>query len=181
MSLSKDTNKIVFSPVYHRFNGYGVDFGLMLNGYGIRGEFLYRDEVPQPSLSKQGMLYNEITSDFQSIVGVDKFYGDNFYINCQFIFKVINDYCSEMISEEDEHIITVLVENKFYYEQLKTALKFFYGIEESDTVINPFCEYLVTDNLKTTCGAYIFTGSKKSFFGQFDLNDHVYLRIDYSF
>lgn len=176
-----DTNQVIFSPVYHRFNGYGLDFGFMLNGYGLRGEFFYRDEVPHPSLSEQGMLYNKITSDFQSIVGIDKFYGDNFYINCQYIYKVINNYSPEMVSEEDEYIITLLIENKFYYEQLKIASKIFYGIERSDAVLNPFCEYLVTDNLKTECGAYIFAGSRKAFFGQYDLNDHVYLRMNYSF
>ena len=175
-----DKSTILFESVYHRYNGIGCDFAIMLKGYGIRGEFFYRDEIPQPVISKLG-LQNVLTSDFQGIIGVDKSYGDNLYINCQYIYKKINDYNSQMIAEEDESILTFLIENKFYYEQLKTAAKVFYGTEKSDIVFNPFCEYLMTDNFKAELGAYIFDGSKETFFGQYDLNDHVYMRLEYAF
>ena len=181
LKLSIDgSGTFLFEPVYHRYNGIGCDFAFVFRGYGVRGEFFYRDEIPQPSLSEGG-LHNEITSDFQGIIGVDKYYGDSLYINCQYIYKVINDYHSEMISEEDESIITFLIENKYYYEQLKIAAKSFYGTEKSDIVLNPFCEYLMTDNLKTELGGYVFAGSKNTFFGQYDLNDHIYIRIEYAF
>ena len=181
IKLSVDeTHSILFEPVYHRYNGIGCDFAIVLKGYGVRGEFFYRDEIPQPTLSEIG-LYNLLSSDFQGIIGVDKFYGDNLYVNCQYIYKIINNYHSEMIAEENESIITFLIENKFYYEQLKIATKVFYGTEKSDIVFNPFCEYLMTDNFKMELGGYMFDGSKKTFFGQYDLNDHVYLQLEYAF
>lgn len=176
-----ELNQILFESVYHRYNGYGCDFTFMIKGYGIRGEIFFRDEVPQSYLSELGILNTKITSDFQSIIGVDKFYGDNFYINCQFIFIKINDYSPDMIAEETENIITLLIEKKFYYEQLKVASRIFYGLEESDVVLNPFCEYLMTDNLKAELGSYIFSGPKTTFLGQFDPNDHCYVRINYAF
>ncbi|MDY6933291.1 MAG: DUF1302 family protein [Spirochaetota bacterium] len=166
---------------YRRFHGYGFDFAYSIAGYGFRGEALYRDKVLYPlSVSIVGFT-NHTSSDIQSVLGIDKTFGDNFYVNVQLIYNRILDHTEDVLADEDLFMGMGTLEDLFFNDELKLGVGFFYGFNEADWLIFPYAEYRLTDNLKAESGVYIICGPDDSDIGQFDENDMVYLRASYSY
>ena len=176
-----DLGQPALTITYHRFHGYGFDFAYSLAGYGFRGEMLYRDEVLYPLPVSIAGFTNHTSSDIQSIFGIDKTFGDNFYINVQLIYNRILDYREDVIADQDTFIGMGTVEDKFFNDELKLAIDFFYGFNKGDWMISPYVEYSLTDKLKAKAGVYLIGGPDDSDIGQFDENDMVYLRMSYAF
>jgi hypothetical protein len=176
-----DQGQITSTVVYPRFNGYGFDFAYLLSGYGLRGEVLYRDKILYPLRTLVEGQINRESPDIRSVFGIDRTYGETFYVNAQLVFNKILDYTDDIILDENTFFGTLNIEDKFLDDELKLALQVFYGFNQNDWMIRPYLVYSITDNLKAEFGTYLFSGPEDSEFGQFDDNDMVYLRITYAF
>ena len=166
---------------YRRFHGYGLDFTYSVSGYGFRGEALYRDKVLYPLQADICGLNNHTSPDIQSILGIDRTFGENFYINIQLIYTRILDYAKGIIADEDVFMGMGTVEDKLFDDELKLGLDFYYGFNKRDSQLTPYAEYSLTDNLKAELGVFLICGPDDSDIGQFDENDMVYLRVSYAF
>ncbi len=170
--------------IYKKYSGYGFDFAYSIGGYGFRGEFFYRDRIlytyektPPPLMSYD----NYESPDFQGIIGIDKTYGENIYVNIQVMYTRILDYKDDMLMHEDMIMGMGTVEDKFLRETLTVALDFYYGFREKDWMLGPRIEYALTDNLKAKLSGFIVDGPLASDLGQFKNNDMVILQFAYNF
>ena len=171
----------IFDVTYEKFRGYGTDFEYTIAGYGFRGEILFRDNILYALTPTMEGLVNEKAVDVQSVIGLDKFYGENFYVNIQMIFNRIFDYKAEMVSDRNYRVVSATFEEKFLNEELLTAIDISYGLDEEDWMITPRVEYYFTYDFVGEIGAYFFAGDEDTQAGQFKENDMVYVRLTYAF
>ncbi len=176
-----DQGQVMSSIQYCRFHGIGFDFAYYFSGYGLRGEVFYRDEVSFLFRTMIGGSNNYEAPDLQSVLGIDKTFRENLYVNAQLMHHRIMEYRDESMADEDTFMAMLAMEYRLMDSDLKLALKAFYGFNEKDWMINPYVEYSITDNLKVRPGAYLYAGPEDSDMGQFDNNDMMYLRISYAF
>ena len=172
-------NKI-YDIIYKQYHGYGFDFAYSSGGCGFRGEFFYRDRILYPHETPSG-IDNYESQDFQGIIGADKTYGENLYVNLQVMYTRIFDYKDDILMEEDLVMGMGTVEKKFFREELTVALDFYYGFREKDWMIGPRIEYALTDNFKAKLSGFIVDGPLDSDLGQFKNNDMIILQIAYNF
>ncbi len=67
------------------------------------------------------------------------------------------------------------------YQTLKLSLFTFYSPLARDFFLNPEVSYHFTDHWWAALGGNVFGGPARTFFGQLDRNDNVYLAVRYSF
>jgi len=170
-----------YDVIYKKYHGYGFDFAYAISGYSLRGEFMYRDRILygyQPTLFTTD---NYESPDLQSVVGIDKTFGDNLYINIQVMYNRILHYKEDMLMDEEAIMGMGAVEDKFFRETLTIALDFYYGFKDEDWMIGPRIEYGLTENLKAKASGYFLDGPEEADLGQYAHNDMVMMQIEYSF
>ncbi len=171
----------MYEVIYKKFHGYGIDFAYSIEGYGFRGEFFYRDRVLYSYQQSIFNIDNHESADFQSVVGVDKIFGDNLLILLQVMYNRILDYKEDMIMDEEVIMGMGTIQDKFFREELAIAFDCYYGFKDKDWMIGPRIEYSLTDNLKVKATGFIVDGPEDADLGQFKNNDMVTLLISYNF
>ncbi len=83
--------------------------------------------------------------------------------------------------DELRHLLTVRLTQLLRYQTIELSLFVFYSPSDGDSYLRPSVSYKVTDHLTVVLGANLFSGGKSTPFGQLEANDHLYLRLTYSF
>lgn len=79
-------------------------------------------------------------------------------------------------------VITLRLEQLLEHQTWKLSLMTFYSASDHDYLVQPQASHAFSDNLAATVGANIFGGRRdRSFFGQLDANDNVYLSVRFDF
>ena len=55
------------------------------------------------------------------------------------------------------------------------------GIERQDVRVEPSVEFVLRDDARFEVSSVVFAGDEAGVFGQYDANDYVQLRFQYSF
>ncbi len=162
---------------YNRYHMIGLDFASNIGNYGLRGEaalFLDKHTYTEKfeAIKRDYLLY---------VLGIDRQFKGNFYVNLQLVQKIILNYNHEILEDEVLSAMTLYTYKKFFNEKLNVELRAIYNLNDGDVFITPRASYKYTDNLEFTIGMNIFEGDDYTIFGYFSDNDQVFFEIKYYF
>jgi hypothetical protein len=172
---------IVISPEHHRLHIFGLTFAKPVRSFVFRGEFSYyldkffqtRDPKDTDSFVQKNFLYY--------IVGADYTIFGNWFLNGQFIQRVITNYNSALAEDEFLNSFSLYLQTDFFHETLRPVILAIYSPNKDEYWISSKVEYEISDRIKLTLGSDIFGGEADGFFGQFDSKDRIYFELKYSF
>lgn len=168
---------------------------LNVSGFSIRGPVLggignfeagYYDSREDQS-GGDPMIEN---SSVKYLAGYTSDMGNDLSIGVQYLIEAMLDYDSyhaalgagEPARDEFHHLATLRLMKLMRDQTVEAGLFTFYSPSDRDAYLRGSIGYKITDNMKVTAGANIFTGRDDyTELGQFKRNDNVYLRGRYSF
>lgn len=164
---------------YHRYHMIGFDFATTWGSYGIRGEggvFLDRyTYTSQLEAARNDYIFY--------VVGVDRLFKGDFYVNAQFIQKIIFDYDQSYIEDEFQSGVSLYSYKEFelFGRKIVPEVRALYEINGGGFFITPKVTYKWSDTLEIGCGLNIFEGERDTIFGYFTDNDQVFFEVKYIF
>ncbi len=171
---------LTITPEYHRLYVGGASFSTEIKGFILRGEGAYyngkyfQTEDPQAAdalVQKDYLNY---------VVGLDFSIGD-VKLSTQFIQKYILDYDENMLEDEINNMATVMARYDMLRETLHLELFSYIGITGEDALIRPKITYDFDDSFSILLGSNIFVGDENGWFGQYQDNSMIYMKIKYNF
>ncbi|GBE29371.1 hypothetical protein BMS3Bbin04_00383 [bacterium BMS3Bbin04] len=118
------------------------------------------------------------------LVGTDFSVGSTNF-SAQFIQMLVLDYEESILQDEQDNMITFLAYQTFLQETLMANLFAYVGLNNKDALIRPTVTYDFADGFEVLAGANVFIAGddevESGYFGYYDDNDMVYLKVKYSF
>ena len=175
-----------FTPRYHRYQAYGFNFAKGFEMATIRGEIaikpglLFSVDSNDPSYKEDsdGLVSRDL---YQGVIGIDRTFFTNLYVNLQFFADIIEDGQESLASKRKTHGITFEISDKFLDDDLTAGFRGMYFTSNDGSVAEIFAEYKIGDNWQIAPGYMFFNGPKDSRLSQFNDNDMIYCRLRYSF
>lgn len=164
---------------YDRYHMIGFDFATTWGSFGIRGEggvfldrYTYTDELE--AVRNSYLFY---------VVGVDRLFTGDFYVNAQFIQKVIFGYDGGYIEDEFQSGVSLYTYKEFelFNRKIVPEVRALYEINGKSFFITPKVTYKWSDTLELSLGMNIFEGGRDTIFGYFSDNDQVFFEVKYIF
>ena len=174
------------TPCYQRYRAYGFNVAKGFERVTIRGELsvkpglLYSIDQADPSYRKDsdGLISRNL---YQGVIGIDRTFFTNFYVNFQFFMDLIEDGKEALSSKLKTHGITFEVSDKYFDDDLNMGIRGKLYTSSDGGTVEIFAEYKIGDNWEIAPGYMTFIGSNESRLGQYHQNDMVYLKLRYSF
>jgi len=178
--------RMQLTPKYTHYQAYGFNFAKGFERATIRGELavkpglLFSIDSNDPSYKEDsdGLVSRDL---YQGVIGIDRTFFTNLYVNLQFFTNVIEDGQEPLAARRKTHGITFEISDKFLDDDLTAGFRGMYFTSNDGTACEIFAEYKIGDNWEIAPGYMLFNGPEDSRLGQFDNNDMVYLRLRYSF
>ncbi|MFV9644403.1 MAG: hypothetical protein ACNYWU_01135 [Desulfobacterales bacterium] len=114
---------------------------------------------------------------YQGVIGIDRTFFTNLYVNLQFFTDLIEDGKQALASKRKTHGITFEISDKFLDDDLTAGFRGMYYTSHDGSAAEIFAEYKIGDNWLLAPGCMFFNGIKDSRLGQFKDNDMIYLRL----
>ncbi len=117
------------------------------------------------------------------VVGVDRLFKGDFYVNAQFIQKIIFDYGREYLEDEFQSGVSLYTYKEFelFNRKIVPEVRALYEINGNGFFITPKVTYKWSDTLEISLGMNIFEGDRDTIFGYFTDNDQVFFEAKYIF
>ncbi len=178
--------RLRFTPHYGRYQAFGFNFAKSTGRATIRGEIAVKPDLPfsidpnDPSYEEDndGLVSRDL---YQSLIGVDRQFFTNLYLNLQFFVDHIEGGREALAVEQVSHGLTFEISNKFLDDDLTGGVRGTHYTSNEGSVIEFFAEYNLGDNWEIAPGYMFFEGPKASRLGQHSENDMFYLRVRYVF
>jgi hypothetical protein len=175
-----------FTPRYQRYRAYGFNFAKGFERVTVRGELAVKPGLffsidsndPSYKEDSDGLVTRDL---YQGVIGIDRTFFTNLYVNLQFFADIIEDGQRELASKRKTHGITFEISDKFLDDDLNAGFRGTYFTSNEVSALEIFAEYKIGDNWQIAPGYMAFNGPKDSRLDQFDDNDMIYLRLRYSF
>mgnify|MGYP001465502605 FL=1 len=165
------------SPTYYRSPMYGLNFSRPVFTTVIRGELGYFANRRFSNVNMQ-----TVTSDyFSGMMGLDFTGPLGSSISFQAIHRQIMDYKSGMVDDETEQMATATISGSFLRETVIASVLGLADVNEDAGLGRLDISYAWSDALRISLGGFLLWGNEDTLFGQFDVNDNIYLKIKYSF
>jgi hypothetical protein len=179
-------DRMRFTTRYKRYQAYGFNFAKGFERATVRGElavkpgllFSIDPDDPSYSMDDDGLVSRDL---YQGVIGIDRTFFTNLYINLQFFVDLIEDGQRELALKRKTHGITFEISDKFLDDDLSAGFRGMYFTTNDGSASEIFAEYKIGDNWQIAPGYMTFNGPKDSRLGQFDDNDMIYFRLRYSF
>ena len=179
-------DRMRFTPRYHRYQAYGFNFAKGFERVTVRGEIAVKPglsfpiDPDDPSYQKDsdGLVARDL---YQGVIGIDRTFSTNLYVNFQFFADIIEDGQESLASKRKTHGITFEISDKFLDDDLTAGFRGMYFTSNDGSAAEIFAEYKIGDNWTIAPGYMTFNGPKDSRLGQYRENDMIYLRLRYSF
>jgi hypothetical protein len=173
-------------PVYPKLNIYGASARGSISGGVLWLETGYMDSREDKDGSNPFMPNSSVTG----LIGFEKQVATNLTANIQWQFDYMFNY--DLFEEQqipgiyyrDEvrHLLTSRVTKLLNSETVTLSGFVFYSPSDEDLYFRFSTDYKYTDEVSLSFGGNIFTGKHtNSEFGQFQLNDNLYLKMTYGF
>ncbi|MBD3402759.1 hypothetical protein GF420_07675 [candidate division GN15 bacterium] len=179
-------------PVYPKLNLYGASLrGAYLGGIlWLEGGYYDSREDAE---GDDPMMPN---SSMVGLAGYERQVATNLTINAQWQVDYLMDYAGfedgfrdpstgeiqGFVRDEVRHLLTTRIRQLLKSELVKLEAFLFYSPTDEDAYLRLLAEYKYTDEVTLAAGANIFDGNYASTeFGQFQLNDNIYMKITYGF
>ncbi|MFC1853368.1 DUF1302 family protein [candidate division CSSED10-310 bacterium] len=175
------TNTITFSSQYHQLQTYGFTFAKAVSSFVSRVEAAYTKDK-YLNTAAQNATEGVVQKDFvYYLLGLDYTVSD-YLFNIQFIQKRIFDYEQEIYEDRLQDSLSFWAQANFINETVRPELLLLYSANDGAWLIRPKILYKLTDYVSVTLGGDVIEGGdERSFFGQFDQNDRLYLEFKWSF
>lgn len=174
----------------YRFQLVGFDFQVPIKLFGLKGEFTYKNKTSRYVSYQTDTNYITFHPLYTGVLGVDKFFADNSYLNLQFYTQYIGNFTHDSYSKKLQwDVQAALVYRKpflkdFLKIQLTNIIDFSYGGSLSDIKL----ELSRIKNMTISSGARIFyklinEHSNYSDYGpynSYNKQSHIYLTIKYT-
>ena len=165
------------SPTYYRSPMYGLNFSRPVFTTVIRGELGYFANRRFSNVNMQ-----TVTSDyFSGMMGIDFTGPLGSSISFQAIHRQIMDYKSGMVDDKTEQMATATISGSFLRETVIASVLGLADVNEDAGLGRLDISYAWSDALRISLGGFLLWGNEDTLFGQFDVNDNIYLKIKYSF
>ena len=165
------------SPTYYRSPMYGLNFSCPVFTTVIRGELGYFANRRFSNVNMQ-----TVTSDyFSGMMGIDFTGPWGSSISFQAIHRQIMDYKSGMVDDKTEQMATATISGSFLRETVIASVLGLADVNEDAGLGRLDISYAWSDALRISLGGFLLWGNEDTLFGQFDVNDNIYLKIKYSF
>jgi len=181
----------IFDPakeqfIYPRLGVYGLSLrGPLLGGIG-NFETGYYDSRDDRS-GRDRFIENP---SIKYLAGYSKDMGGDLSIGGQYLIEHMLGYSyyreglgqQEPARDEFRHLLTLRITKLYKNQTIVAGLFAFYSPSDRDAYLRPAVSYKLTDSTKVSAGANIFTGRyDHTEFGQFELNDNLYMRVRYTY
>jgi len=197
VDMSVDSNGVpqpalTLTPQHHRLSLVGGSTSMDIMGYVVRSELAYYSgknfQVNETfQLGPMGMTFPsglEEKDYLHYLIGLDFSLGST-KLSTQFIQEYVLDYDESIIQEEVSNMSTFLINRMFHNDLLTVQLFSYYDITNEDALIQPSVTYDLADGFEIVSGANIFlpgiNNDYLAYFGYYDNNDMLYLKLKYSF
>jgi hypothetical protein len=175
-----------FTPRYQHYQAYGFNFAKGFDRATVRGELavkpglLFSIDSNDPSYEKDsdGLVARDL---YQGIIGIDRTFFTNLYVNLQFFTDLIEDGQETLVLRRKTHGFTFEISDKFLDDDLTAGFRGMYFTSNEGSACEIFAEYKIGDHWQIAPGYMNFSGPENSRLGQFGDNDMAYLRLRYSF
>jgi hypothetical protein len=175
-----------FTPRYHRYKAYGFNFAKGFERVTVRGEVAVKPGLlfsidpndPSYSIDDDGLVSRDL---YQGVIGIDRTFFTNLYVNLQFFTDLIEDGQESLASKRKTHGITFEISDKFLDDDLTAGFRGMCFTSNDGSACEIFAEYKIGDNWQIAPGYMFFNGPKDSRLGQYRENDMIYFRLRYSF
>ena len=175
-----------FTPRYYRYKAYGFNFAKGFERATVRGELAVKPGLLFP-IDSNDLSYKEdsdglVARDlYQGVIGIDRTFFTNLYVNLQLFADLIEDGQESLASRRKTYGITFEISDKFFDDDLAAGFRGMYFTSNDGSASEIFAEYKIGDNWQIAPGYMLFNGPKDSRLGQFSHNDMIYIRLRYSF
>lgn len=173
-------------PVFPKLNSYGASARGSIWGGVLWMETGYMESREDKDGSDPFML----NSSIKGLLGFEKQVATNFTANIQWQFDYMLDYDKfekqqlhgQYYRDEVRHMLTSRLTKLLNSETITLSGFIFYSPSEEDLYFRFSTDYKYTDEISLSLGGNIFSGQHiSSEFGQFQLNDNLYLKMTYGF
>ncbi len=178
---------MVPQPVYPRVNVYGASVRGPLAGGIVWLEGGYYDSR-QDQDGDNPLMPN---SSVSGLLGFERQVATNLTMNLQWqadqmfdydTYKMQNEAAGMYVRDEVRHLVTTRVSKLMIDELLNLSVFVFHSPTDEDTYVRLSASYKYSDEISLALGGNIFDGKHQATdFGQFQLNDNVYMKITYGF
>lgn len=177
--------KVTLAPQHNRLSILGASISADVMGYVIRTEAAYYGGKNFSAINATSLPFDIKEKDYlHYLIGTDFSIGET-KLSAQFMQEYILDYNEAIVQPEYSNMATFLAMRSFINETLTLQLFTYYDITNEDALIRPTISYDLADGFEILGGANIFmagiNNDYTSYFGYFDDNDMVYLKLKYSF
>jgi len=174
-------------PVYPELSVYGASLRGPLGGWIVWLEGGYLDSRNEPDGDDPMMPNSSLTG----LAGIERQIVTNLTINLQYQADYMFDHetyeeqqtqAGAYVRDEIRHLVTSRV-TKLMMDELLTLSAFgFFSPSDEDWYLRASASYKYSDEVTLAVGGNFFHGENASTeFGQFQLNDNVYLKATYGF
>ncbi|MBU2647740.1 hypothetical protein KKI24_23735 [bacterium] len=180
VTFNPRTFSLDVSQKYHRLPLWGFTFANAFGSFVPRGEFSYA-RGKYYSTADPSAVEGLVRKDYlHTMVGTDYSLAD-FLFTFQVVQKIILDPDEAIYEESVQTSYSVWIQANLLHETLKPELLAIFSPSDEGWMVRPRVAYAATDTITLSAGADLFSGPPRSFFGQFDTNDQVYVKFKTSF
>lgn len=176
----------IYLPIYPKLNVYGLSTRGTLAGGVLWLEAGYLDSRDDHCGDNPLIPNSSVTG----MIGFERQVATNLTANLQWQADYMTDYdkfASQQregvfIRDEVRHLLTSRVTRMLMSENLTLSSFVFYSPSDEDVYWRASASYKYTDQVTLSLGGNLFAGKHENTeFGQFQLNDNVYMKLTYGF
>lgn len=176
---------------YDRVNVFGAEYAAVLGGFNTRAEIAYSltkdtsgedPKVTNPSLGylagfDRDLPLSSLNVNLQLVGNMVMSSGE---IESNVEDRATFDFQYDEDGEYTSHVVSLALTDSYAAGRVKPEVAVSYGIEDRDTYLNPSIDFLLLDDALLALEAAIFLGGE-GYFGQFEDNDYLEVRLEYAF
>jgi hypothetical protein len=178
--FNPQTSTLTLNPRYHRMHVSGLTFTNAFGPFVPHGEISYSvgkffptdDRAAPDGLVKKQFLHYMVGTDYKVW---------DLLLNLQFIQKIIFDHEDGIYEDQVQNSLSFWIQGKFLSETLRPELLAIYVLNDGGWWIRAKVAYDLTDTVMATTGCDILIGGSRTFLGQFDSSDRMFVEMKYSF
>ena len=168
------------TPVHPSFTAVGLNFAKGLERSTLRGELALKPDMPMMLAAPDAMPAYERRPLLEGVLGFDRTYGLNFYVNFQYFYNWISDSAG-LAQDAFTHGITYDVHDLFWDDALEAGVRGIVSFSSQGWTGELYGDYTPCDDWLFKVSLLIFGGPEDGQYGQYDQNSSLTLTLRYSF
>ncbi len=171
---------VTVSPGYERSHLVGGTFSNAFGELTVRGELGYSTDryfATSDPTDSDGVFE---TGELLYVLGFDWYGFTDTILSAQVFQLWLTNDRSGSVRDSGGTTLTFLAQRTFMNERLTTQVIWLQSANNGDGLLRPSLSYELNDELLLRLGADYFYGTKNGLFGQFNPNDRVTIRLEWS-